>query len=260
MEYILAKRPEMRYCAFLDILGFKSLLKSVEDTSDDPLMERIISVLNFMSAEVSESAYSADLPVYELTEKGLIERELGDPRLTYVSDCIIISTEHTEDGLKALCRKLSKIWLDLAWDGFFCRGGISEGLLFHHQNIVFGSAYLKALALEQVAITPRVVFDDAIISRVGFPAVFPVLPPTCEMARDGRVYLRYFPYFFFPPYATNWTNYLCHVGEHIVVGLSTTSGRVREKYAFLREEFNFCLEEYRDMLDPSLRPIPADAV
>ena len=189
----------------------------------------------------------------------MIEKELGDPRLTYVSDCIIISTEHTADGLKALCRKVSKIWLELAWDGFFCRGAISEGLLFHHRNIVFGTAYLNAFHLEARANTPRVIFDKSIIASIGgFPSEFPMRQPTSEKGNDGEIYLRYFPWQFFPPYASDWSNYLFRIRHHIVEALSKTSGTVLEKYRFLRSEFNFCIENYREALEDGLLPIPVD--
>jgi hypothetical protein len=260
MTSILERRPVLRYCAFLDILGFRGFLEKVEDRPDSQELERLISALNFMSQENGEPAYGADLPVYELTPDGMIERELGNPRLTYVSDCVIISTDHTQHGLKALCRKVSKIWLDLAWDGFFCRGAISEGLLFHHRDIVFGSAYLRALDLERAANYPRVIFDKSIISSIGeFPTEFPLCPPTSEFATDGFVYLRYFPFNFFPPYAFNWTNYLGRVREHICAALATTTGRIREKYLFLQKEFNFCIQQYRGMLEPQLLSIPEDA-
>lgn len=260
-DSLLDRRPEPRYCAFLDILGFKEALRIIESDSKSPKAERLISALNFMSEETTESAYSADLPIYETTTEGIVERELGDPRLTYVSDCIIISTEHTFDGLKALCRKVSKIWLDLAWDGFFCRGAISDGLLFHHRNIVFGSAYLRALELEKAASSPRVIFDPNVIASVGgFPGTFPLRPPTSEHAADGYVYLRYFPYYFFPPYAHDWTNYLLRVRHHITENLSSSSDGVHQKYIFLREEFNFCVNHYREFLEPGLLPIPSDSV
>lgn len=254
---ILDRRPEMRYCAFLDILGFKSMLTAIESQPSSVRTARLISALNFMSEEVREPAYSSDLPVYEQTPEGILEKELGDPRLTYVSDCVIVSTEHTQEGLFALCRKVSKIWLDLAWDGFFCRGAISEGLLFHHRDIVFGSAYLQAYQLESTAVYPRVIFDNSIIkSAGGFPAAFPLRPPTSEIANDGLCYLRYFPYHFFPPYTNDWTNFLLGVRAHITKSLAETSAPVRDKYVFLQKEFNFCVNMYRDMLEDGLSPIP----
>lgn len=253
---LLDERPVMRYCAFLDILGFKSILEHIEGNPKSPVTERLISALNFMALEVNDPAYSADLPVYELVDDVLIERELGDPRLTYVSDCVIISAEHTPDGLKALCRKVSKIWLDLAWDGFFCRGAISDGLLFHHRNIVFGSAYLNAYYLEPKAIFPRVIIDPKVITALGgFPQAFPLRDPTSSVAADGFVYLRYFPRAFFPPYAHDWSNYLVRIRSHLVDSLATTSGSVYEKYSFLRDEFNFAVNHYRDFLEPGLQPL-----
>jgi hypothetical protein len=260
MTSVLDRRPEQRYCAFLDILGFTALLGAIEGRPQSDEMRHLISALNFMSSEVDEPAYSADLPVYERTPEGLLERELGDPKLTYVSDCIIISTQHSADGLKALCRKASKVWLDLAWDGFFCRGAISEGLLFHHGGIVFGTAYLRALQLEKQAVYPRVVFDSTIIESLGgFPAAFPVCPPTSSRADDGQVYHRYFPRHFFPPYACDWTNYLHRVRCHICKALGSHTGRIRDKYVFLRTEFNFCVDCYRQELEDGLRPISESA-
>jgi hypothetical protein len=253
---ILRERPEPRYCAFLDILGFKEILKTIETQPTSLMTDRLISALNFMSEEVNEPAYSADLPVYEETPEGVVARELGDPRLTYVSDCVIISTEHTPDGLKALCRKVSKIWLDLAWDGFFCRGAISEGLLFHHRDIVFGTGYLNAYNLENKAAYPRVIFDPHIVELVGgFPQKFPLCPPTAHRGDDGYVYLRYFPYRFFPPYASDWTTFLLRVREHISKCLASTTGPVLAKYIFLKDEFNFCVHRYRGMLEHGLQPI-----
>jgi len=214
---LLDERPELRYCAFLDILGFKKLLERVENpAADDRDVESIISVLNFMAEEVVEPAYGSDLPVYTLTPDGVLEQELGDLRMISVSDSVIISAEHTPDGFKALCRKLTKVWIDLAWDGVFCRGAIAEGSLFHHSTIVFGSGYLKALELEKAASMPRVVISaEAVQSAGGFPSMFPLCPPTIVVGADGLHYLRYFPWWFFPTYAFNWSNYLFRIRQHI---------------------------------------------
>jgi hypothetical protein len=256
-QELLDRRPEKRFCAFLDILGFKEILQKIENEPRSQVVERLVSALKFLSDETRDPAYGADLPIYEPTEDGLIQRELGDPRLTYVSDCIIISTDHTADGFKALCRKVSKLWLDLAWDGFFCRGGISHGTLFHHSDIVFGTAYLKALEMEKTAEMPRVVIDADVVDFLGgFPATFPLCPPTCHQGPDQRIYLRYFPYHFFPPYAFSWSDYLHRVRGHICDGIEKHQGRVQAKYQFLRDEFNFCVTHFRNQLDPSLRINP----
>ena len=191
---LLDERPELRYCAFIDILGFKKLLECVENPAAGGRdIESIISVLNFMAEEVVEPTYGSDLPVYTVTPKGVLEQELGDLRMISVSDSMIISAEHTANGFKALCRKITKVWIDLAWDGVFCRGAIAEGPLFHHGTIVFSSGYLKALDLEQAASVPRVIISEEAVESVGgFPSLFPLRPPTIELGADGLHYLRYF--------------------------------------------------------------------
>lgn len=253
---LLDESPELRYCAFLDILGFKKLLERVENPAAGRDIESLISVLNFMAEEVVEPAYGSNLPVYTVTPKGVLQEELGDLRMISVSDSMIISAEHTANGFKALCRKVTKVWIDLAWDGVFCRGAIAEGPLFHHGTIIFGSGYLKALDLEKAASMPRVIISgDAVQSAGGFPSVFPLRPPTIELGPDGLHYLRYFPWWFFPPYASNWSNYLFRIRQHIVSGLQNGSSSIRRKYEFLRDEFNFTISQYREALEPGLQEI-----
>jgi hypothetical protein len=158
---------EERFVAFIDILGFKEIITGIEErnSKDDLIFRKIKSVLNFMDEETYEPNYATDLPIYEETEGRLIERELGDPRLTYISDCIIISAQPTMDGFKGLSRKIHKITADLASDGIFCRGAITKGKLFHKKRVIFDSSYIRAFTLEEeFAIFPRVIIDPEIVN------------------------------------------------------------------------------------------------
>jgi len=246
---------QSRYCAFIDILGFTSKVKQLEQSWDQSAFDRIRSCLSFMHDEQFESAYSADLPVYVEVEGQLIEKELGDPRLTYISACLVISTERSPDGFKALCRKVTKIWIDLLWDGYLCRGGISAGPLIHETTCLMGSAYMDAYELEAKASVPRIVIDRT-LSEIydSFPKTFP-RPPTMEMADDGYLYLRYFPYWFFPPYAGSWSSYMLRVREHIIVGLSNSDTKICNKYAFAKDEFNFAVTHFRERLEAVVQVI-----
>jgi hypothetical protein len=89
-----------RFAAFVDILGFKQMIVQIEGKAvgHEQLFMRLMSVLNFLNEESIESNGNHDLPIYELVDDGMIERELGNPRITYVSDCAIVSTEGTFDG------------------------------------------------------------------------------------------------------------------------------------------------------------------
>jgi hypothetical protein len=244
---------EDRYCAFVDILGFSDRVEQLEQSCDVEALDRLISCLRFMDDEVSEPAYGADLPVYNLTPTGLKVAELGDPRLTYVSDCLIVSAERNPSGFTALCRKTTKIWLDLLWDGYLCRGAISGGPLVHSDKIIFGTAYSKAYRLEAKAIVPRVIIDKDLSEIYStYPSEFPRTPPTMERGEDGYLYLRYFPYHFYPPYVPNWTEYLLSARRTIEKGLAHPLESVRKKYEHAKEELNFAIDNYRRFLEPML--------
>lgn len=247
---------EERYCAFIDILGFSSTVSELERSPNPQRLDRLLSCLNFMAEEQSESAYTTDLPIYNLEGSNLIERELGDPRITYISDCVIVSTERTPDGFKQICNKASKIFTEMLVDGYLCRGAISGGPLIHDNRIIMGSAYMNAYKLEGRAIDPKVVIDKN-LSEIedSYPSVFPNCPPTIERGKDGSLYLRMFPFQYFPPYCYNWTTYLLRIRQHVSNGLTSQDERVQKKYDFARSEFNFALSEYGSFLEGELRPL-----
>lgn len=283
---------EHRFTAFVDILGFKQMIAQIETKSlgHEALLERLKSVLNFLNEESIESDGQHDLLVYELTDDGMIERELGDPRITYVSDCAIVSTQGTFDGFKSICNKLSKLSTDLACDGMFLRGAITYGPLYHDRKFVFGSAYQQAYEIEsKVAVFPRIVIDSSALDFLAeYEGRFPLTNHGTRLDADGHRYLRVFPYQFFPYYTSNWLGFLLRVKGKILASLNTFDKRIngfppelkqldtfycwREmvggipdfsgaddkvlaKYLWLKDEFNRTLDEYAEhFLGPSDLP------
>jgi hypothetical protein len=235
---------EERFVAFIDILGFKGIVKSIElnNNENNPDLKRIKSILNFMNEETFDPNYSADLPVYVEKDGGLIELELGDPKLTYVSDCLIISSEPTLDGFKALSRKIHKITSDLAFDGVFCRGAITKGKLFHHDKVIFGSSYVKAYKLEEEkADFPRVIIDPDIIDFFDITnEKMPLSAMFYGKDIDGFYYQRYWTWQLFPPYIGRFEDYLMVVRKHIIDNLVAfeKDERLMGKYTWLKKEFN----------------------
>jgi hypothetical protein len=255
MNHILNKEivMEERFVAFIDILGFTDIIKQIEkhNTKDNPELARIKSILSFMNEETTDPNYAADLPIYVKTENGIIEKELGDPRLTYVSDCIIISAEPTLEGFKGLSRKIHKITADLAYDGIFCRGAISKGLLFHHDKILFGSAYIKAFKLEEeVAKYPRVIIDPDIIDFFELSdGEMPLAPIFYGQDSDGYYYQRYWTWCLYPPYAGRYENYLGIVKSKIVENLDKFKDNtdIYNKYLWLKNEYNSLMDWWSEI-------------
>ena len=239
---------EERFVAFIDILGFKQELEKIESNidSENKNLKRILSILNFIDTETQESHYSADLPIYVDSPNGVIEKELGDPRMTYISDCVIISTEPTIDGFKALSRKIHKIITDLAYDGFFCRGAISKGKLFHKDRIMFGSSYIRAYCLEEkVAKYPRVIIDPNILDFFDLSnESMPLAPIFYGKDTDGHYYLRYWTWYLFPPYAGSWINYIVIIRARIIANINEnlSNPNILEKNIWLKNEYNSLIE------------------
>jgi len=246
---------EERFIAFLDILGFTETIRSIEsdNSKDNPNLIRIKSILNFMNEESEDPNYSADLPIYTETADGLLEKELGDPRLTYVSDCIIISSEPTLDGFKGLSRKIHKITSDLAFDGVFCRGAITKGKIFHHGKVLFGTSYIKAYKLEgKLAKFPRVIIDPDIIEFFDLQeGKMPLAPAFYGLDTDGLYYQRYFTWQMFLPYAYSFHDYLLRVREWIATHLSNykETPNIFEKYQWIACEFNSLVEGWGSLGD-----------
>jgi hypothetical protein len=274
-----------RFAAFIDILGFKSMISQLESRSDgyERLFGRLKSVLNFMDEESVESNGQHDLVIYEQTENGFVERELGDPRMTYVSDCAIISTEATFDGFRSLCNKLTKFSTDLACDGMFVRGGITHGPLYHDRKFVFGSAYLRAYEVESKdAVVPRIVIDQSAINALReHEGQFPLNDFGAPLDGDGFRYLACFPWNHHPFYTPTWVDFLLRIKAHILFALNMHDARVADfpaelqvldtfycwremlganpnfrggndkilaKYVWLKDEFNRTLERYGQFL------------
>ena len=242
---------EERFVAFLDILGFKDLINSIEENGKGSCetLKAVKSILNFMDEETYEPNYGSDLPIYKNINGQIFELELGDPRLTYVSDCVVISAEPTLDGFKALSNKIHKITSDLAVDGFFCRGAISKGKLFHKGRILFGSAYVRAYQLEEgEAKYPRVIIDPNILDFFDLSdGKMPLAPIFFGKDLDGFYYQRYWVWQKFPPYVGNFGTYINIVERHIKKFKLRFEGKpnLLEKYDWLDVELKNLMEFWK---------------
>ena len=158
---IHATRPityEKSYVAFLDVLGFKNLIYSKED-ADKEKVENYFGVVN------SAIEYLKTIDA---------KQDIGS---IVISDSIILSVPFGKskkdniEKLKQLCIAISLIQFGLALKDIWLRGGISFGDTFFdkHNNQVVGEAYINAYLLEEkLAITPRVILDNKILTELKF--------------------------------------------------------------------------------------------
>lgn len=144
-----------RYCAFVDILGFSDLMR-----------------------ELSSGA------ITEITIKGLLDSIHRPPDLTTpllepyvdlkaqsISDAVAISTVTSEWGLIGLFFALRELSLTLLHKGYFTRGAVCRGPLYHDDGTVFGEALVRAYRLEsEIVRFPRIMITKEVVDdarRIG---------------------------------------------------------------------------------------------
>jgi hypothetical protein len=116
-----------RYCALVDILAFSEVIARL---ADDPAQYK--KLRNLLTRVYSPMM--ADPHLFHHT----------DFRAQSISDAVAISTTCTTGALSQLLFSLQQLALDLLMEGFFARGALVKGFLYHDDNMVFGPALIRA--------------------------------------------------------------------------------------------------------------------
>lgn len=133
----MAARYEQRAVLFLDVLGFKRLIK---DGRED-LIEQALEITTAQcQSNITTSAFS---------------------------DCMVVSMAFVRGvELSELIGFASSLVLQLLHVGILSRGGIAVGELRHEGGVVYGPALIEAYELEsKVACYPRVVLARDAIAK-----------------------------------------------------------------------------------------------
>lgn len=130
-----------RYCAFIDILGFRNLVDALEREKVAPTeIFRVLSAVH--------------------VRKQAIRQQEADLRSQSISDGVALSAAMNAAGLDAICTAAEELSRMLLRSGYFARGAITKGSLYHDGNMVFGPAFLEAYRLEtEVAKFPRIMIQ-----------------------------------------------------------------------------------------------------
>jgi hypothetical protein len=133
-----------RYVAFVDILGFGSIVRdSVQSAAQ---AAKLAAILN-------KIANRTDPPGIDLGPS-------DDFKAQSFSDCTILSENASDQGLRHLLDVLTFFSLNLLANGILVRGGIAKGALYHTERVAFGPALLEAYTLEStIAKFPRILID-----------------------------------------------------------------------------------------------------
>ena len=238
---------EQRVVAFIDILGFKSLLKDTIDKKGNDNEKVIDSII---------SAYEAIRDIWDLDKKSkfLDTKPSKTKKVSVFSDCLVVSFKINQPS-EVFTTLLEIKWLimRLLARKILCRGAVSLGKFIHTENYLFGPALVEAYTLEsKAAMYPRVILDHTIIeagernkiSDHSFSQEHEYVQSLLEQDSDGMYYIDYFfkaqtelndPEYDFPEYIEN----LAEVIRKGLMGSSNHSkADIRVKYSWMRERFN----------------------
>lgn len=169
---------ENRIVAFIDILGFKELVRKSESNLD--IIETLNNILQYLKTWERPIQWSLDFVEIESStqRKGVEKFDLKNrTNVTTFSDSIVVSVKIDEDNinemLSSLIANLSYMGSELMKKGILIRGAITIGKLIHNDNgTVFGTALIEAYELEsKCSKYPRIIISNKLVRRLNYPDI-----------------------------------------------------------------------------------------
>jgi hypothetical protein len=173
------RKPTFEYqrslIAFIDILGFKEIVKQSE--VDSTKIELLFSVLQYLKDWEKPNKWNLDLIGIEedAQKKGIHKFDIiGKTHSTSFSDSIVVSVKvdnNINEMTSTLVANLSYIGALLMEKGILLRGGMTIGNIIHTENgTVFGQGLIDAYHLEsKCAKNPRIILSDVLIKELNYP-------------------------------------------------------------------------------------------
>jgi hypothetical protein len=140
-----------KFIAFVDILGFKTLVKGAESGSGPLSLPEIREAAQRLGTEADRKRMVERGPNI-CPEAPRFSKDVGF-QITQVSDCVVVSAEVSPAGVITL---LSHCWaacLGLLQLGLMCRGYIKRGRIYHDGTEIIGSGYSDAYAKAEHGVT-----------------------------------------------------------------------------------------------------------
>lgn len=175
MDSTINLNYERRIVAFIDILGFREIVKQSE--KDTTKIQLLYSVLEFLKDwETSEKWNLKFIEIEESAQmKGIEKFDIrGKTNSTAFSDSIVISVKTDNDVnemVSTLVSNLANIGSILMEKGILFRGGMTIGNVIHKENgTVFGQGLIDAYSLEtKAALYPRIILSDELLKELKYP-------------------------------------------------------------------------------------------
>ena len=153
----MTRKFDDRYLAFVDVLGFRSIVKRM--AKSDRLFETVRDALKRLNRQARQfRKYNSATR----RRKGgaLAALPKGDLQMTAFSDCYVLSETFPAWHVLAAVQALGARFLT---EGILIRGAVVRGGAYHHGGVLFGPAVVEAYELEsEVAKYPRILVTDEV--------------------------------------------------------------------------------------------------
>ncbi len=197
---------ELRLCAFVDILGFRDLVRrSVDRPSLQIKIQQALREV-FLARPVWERDNPTEIVEARLRQEGVVDPRVEAEQLVNeraaaergysFSDSLVLSATHNDRSITDLVTSLLALSVNLAELGVFVRGAVCLGQLCHEQDLCFGPALIDAIDLEEDktngAKFPRIVFSSEaynLVAQVDLPRLGPLSLYLRQDADDGWRFL-----------------------------------------------------------------------
>lgn len=167
---------EKRLVAFIDILGFKEIIRTSEFNSSK--LKLIYETLLFLKTKEKPEEWGLQLVEIEedAQKRGVANFDISTKTAcTCFSDSIVVSIEiqdyNINEAATTLITNLSLIGAKLMTEGMLFRGALTIGNIIHKDNgLVMGPALIDAYQLEcQVAKNPRIILSNKLLGLLNYP-------------------------------------------------------------------------------------------
>ncbi|HAF32591.1 MULTISPECIES: hypothetical protein [Sphingobacterium] len=140
---------DFHFVAFLDILGYASMVKS--DLEGPKGEEKFFEKLY----EIHQKTTRLNKPELEL-------------EVIQFSDSVIFYSKYDIKNIQKFLKIIADYQFEMIKEGFLIRGGVTFGKHFHKDNFLFSSGLIDAYRLEsELAKTPRIIVSEDLISLIG---------------------------------------------------------------------------------------------
>lgn len=142
----MAEQYYEKFIAFIDVLGYSSLVEASENGTGLPADEllKLVAMLGAPDARhrFAERGHSV------CPHSPAVARDL-DFQSTQITDCAVLSSEVSPAGAINLVNLSWTAVLGLLVNGLLCRGYITRGKIIHGNGILMGTGYQRAYASEK---------------------------------------------------------------------------------------------------------------